>query len=609
LLSDYYGLQIDLGRRWFGAFMSLGGNLLNEGTDQTANNRVNSPLVQDPNPDRDFLSNPSETALPSPAASGPTLGLFTLFGFVLPVLALVPLLFLAARDLWNQPAFQFFPISILLGFGFLSRTCKWRMPNPTRAKIATGVCLVGAAVGLWAMYLVSPIRAHLALVLLSLGWALGVFGATPWTRVVAIMSLLLISVPLPLALSFRLQAFLSRLCGAATSAFLEAVQFPNVLESNLLRIEGKQLNLIELLSDAGSCFALAALAISWTVYQRKPAMVAMLVIASSFFWSFFFGCLKLVVIAFLFHSLAIDASSGIYAIVLSVLTFMMSMLCVFLTSISMTEALAPINSKKSLQGLTAVYEECVTWPKLQDKKEDTAASPIFPWQWSFYLSSTASLALGVLCFWVLFVRPQPQFRDSMLSQNVIDAFPGKSALPEQFGPLKLANFSSNTQEANRNKGLYSHLWQYNAGETQFVVSLDFPFASWTSMVDAYKIMGWEIEKFGKETQEAPGPWTLEQVGMRNSFGIRAYSWDAFFDQAGNPILEELPQEQKDRDTLLSMLRNERTAEMAQRRFRVRLFLETGREISEEESKQYQAFFLQIFERIRIQSVPALNLIK
>lgn len=129
------------------------------------------------------------------------------------------------------------------------------------------------------------------------------------------------------------------------------------------------------------------------------------------------------------------------------------------------------------------------------------------------------------------------------------------------------------------------------------------------MVDAYKISGWEIEKAFKETQDATGPWTLEQVSMRNSFGIRAYSWDAYFDQAGNPIGEELPQEQKSRDTLPSMLRNERTAEIAQRRFRVRLFLETGREISDEESKQYQAFFLEIFERIRVQSMPALSLIK
>jgi hypothetical protein len=58
-----------------------------------------------------------------------------------------------------------------------------------------------------------------------------------------------------------------------------------------------------------------------------------------------------------------------------------------------------------------------------------------------------------------------------------------------------------------------------------------------------------------------------------------------------------------------MLSNDRTAEIAQRRFRVRLFLETGREISDEESKQYQAFFLDIFERIRVQSMPALSLIK
>jgi hypothetical protein len=589
--------------------MSSDGNLLNEETGQSTKDGEDSPLAQETSQDLDSLSKHPSTAPSASTPSGLKLTLFTLFGFILPAAALMPLLFVATRELWNQTSFRFFPISIVLGFGFLFTTCQWRMPSPARARIAIGVCLVGAAVGIWGMYLVSPVRAHLALVLLSLGWALGAFGTTPWTRVMAIMSLLVITVPLPLALSFRFQAFLGRLCGSATSAFLEAVQFPNVLDYNLLRIEGKQLNLVEVLSDAGSCFALAAFAILWTVYQRKPAMVAMLVVVSSFFWSFFFGCVKLLIVAFLFHSLTIDATSGIYAIVVSLLTFLMSMLCILLTSVSLTEALAPIKSKKSLLGLTAVYEEWVTWPKPQNKKEDVATSPCFPWQWSLYLSSSASLVLGVLCLWVLFVRPQPQSQDAMLSQNVVDAFPSKSALPEQFGPLKLANFSSNTQDANKNKGLYTHLWQYNAGETQFVVSLDFPFASWTSMVDAYKISGWEIENAAKETRDAPGPWTLEQVSMRNSFGIRAYSWDAFFDQAGNPMSEELPREQKSRDTLLTMLSNDRTAEIAQRRFRVRLFLETGREISDEESKQYQAFFLDIFERIRVQSMPALSLIK
>ena len=589
--------------------MSSDGNLLNEETGQSTKDGEDSPLAQETSQYLDSLCKHPSTAPPASTPSGLQLSLFTLFGFILPAAALMPLLFVATRELWNQTSFRFFPISIVLGFGFLFTTCQWRMPSPARARIAIGVCLVGAMVGLWGMVLVSPVRAHLALVLLSLGWALGAFGTTPWTRVMAIMSLLVITVPLPLALSFRFQAFLGRLCGSATSAFLEAVQFPNVLDYNLLRIEGKQLNLVEVLSDAGSCFALAAFAILWTVYQRKPAMVAMLVVVSSFFWSFFFGCVKLLIVAFLFHSLTIDATSGIYAIVVSLLTFLMSILCILLTSASLTEALAPIKSKKSLQGLTAVYEEWVTWPKPQNKKEDIPTSPGFPWQWSLYLSSSASLVLGVLCLWVLFVRPQPQSQDAMLSQNVVDAFPSKSALPEQFGPLKLANFSSNTQDANKNKGLYTHLWQYNAGETQFVVSLDFPFASWTSMVDAYKISGWEIENAAKETRDAPGPWTLEQVSMRNSFGIRAYSWDAFFDQAGNPMSEELPREQKSRDTLLTMLSNDRTAEIAQRRFRVRLFLETGREISDEESKQYQAFFLEIFERIRVQSMPALSLIK
>lgn len=535
--------------------------------------------------------------------------LFAILGFVLPVIALAPLLVLAARGLWNQPTFQFFPISILLSFSFLFATCGRQLAGRARGIVAISICLVGIGIGLWGMILVSPSRAHLAFVFVTLGWAIGAFGSTPWTRIVSIISLIAITVPLPLALSFRFQNFLFRLSGAASSTFLEAVQFPNVLEQNLLRIEGKQLILTEVLLDAGSCFALAACAMAWSIYQRKPALVALLVLLSSFFWSFIFDSAKLLVVALLSHSLGVDASFGFYSIILSVIAFLLAIVCIILTSASLSEALAPIKSRKSLQGLSSIYEEWVTWPKLTDSKQRGSSSTTFPPQGILGLTAALSLVMSGLCFWVIFVKPQPQLQGLSISKSILESLPGRSSLPDQFGPLKLVNFSSNEADVKKSGRLHSRVWQYNAGETQFVVSLEFPYANWTSMADIYRSKGWELENSVKENQEVPGPWTLEHSSMRNNFGVRAYSWDAFFDQSGNPVSQETPQAQQGPSTLFAMIRNDRQTVVGQRRFCVRLFLETGREISEDESKQYQEFFLDIFDRIRSESVPALSQLK
>lgn len=577
--------------------MSLDGNLTTSESNQTG--------VQEKN------NLPTENASPKRAKQPKKGSLMwvTLFAFVLPIIALFPLLFLAGQALWSRSTFQFYPASILLGFVFLFATCKWQPAGRSRSHFSLGTSLVGIGVGIVGMVLVSPTWAHLAFVFISLGWALGVFGGTAWTRVVAILSLFAITVPLPFAFSFRLQDFLFRLSGMASSAFLETVRFPNVLEYNVIRIEGKQLNLTEVLLDAGSCFALAACALAWMVYRQKPAIISLIIVASSFFWAFLLDSVRLLAIAICFRTLNIDLSIGVLSIAMSVLTFLLATACILLTDAFFTEALAPINPKKQLDGLSEVYEKWVTWPTPSSTNQENS-STARPARVGWLIGANAiSLPMGILCLWVIFIRPQPEFQDLSMSQATIDMLPGKTSLPEQIGPLKLANFLTNSTDAKKNNRVQSRFWQYKSGETQIVVSLEFPYSTWNSMVDEYRLMGWAIENAVKENKDSPAAWTLEQVNMQNSFGIRAYSCIAFFDQSGNPIVEEFPQAKQGRNTLWTMMRSDSKLQRTQRRFRVRLFLETGREISVEEATQYRSFFIDIFDRIRNESSQALSQLK
>ena len=187
-------------------------------------------------------------------------------GLILPIIAMAPVLFLTAQDLWKQMPFRFFPLSIAVGVAYLGFTCEYRQASRLRSIFSALILICGMAIAVWGVYLLSTSRVHLALIVVVFGWALGACGGTAWTRVFAICLLFAVTLPLPRGLSTFISHSLQAAAAWACSGFLEAVSIPNVLEYSVLRVGGKQLLVHEVCHDAASCFALLAFAFAWLTY-------------------------------------------------------------------------------------------------------------------------------------------------------------------------------------------------------------------------------------------------------------------------------------------------------------------------------------------------------
>lgn len=95
--------------------------------------------------------------------------------------------------------------------------------------------------------------------------------------------------------------------------------------------------------------------------------------------------------------------------------------------------------------------------------------------------------------------------------------------------------------------------------------------------------------------------------MTNRFGVTANAWSALFNELGEPLAAEDP---LPRATIVSLLRGDRSSEIVpSTHFQFRLFFESGKELSQTQFEQYQALFVEMFDRIRQQILASKSILK
>lgn len=125
--------------------------------------------------------------------------------FLVPLLAMAPMLLFQWQNLMSRPERQFFPLVVLIALFFALRSILqgnrisaetllpvWRA---RAAIIALGLAVVIYAMSVW---LFAPKLAHLAAIILFFAWALGRCVETRWASVLAWTGLLAVTLPLPL---------------------------------------------------------------------------------------------------------------------------------------------------------------------------------------------------------------------------------------------------------------------------------------------------------------------------------------------------------------------------------------------------------------------------
>lgn len=529
--------------------------------------------------------------------------MFLWIGLILPLLSLMPSLVSVLQELWAQVPYRYFPLAILAGVALLIGTCERGPVGSTRSIFSSIILMTGMLLGIWGMFLYSPARLQSAACLIVLGWALGWYGRTSWTRIAAICSLFFVTQPPPLGLGSGILQVVSNCTGWICSGLLEAIYVPNAFEEGVLRVEGAAIRIYEMTKDAGSIFALMFVALAWLVFFRRTLIVGLTVLLSVFLSALLANILRSLVIVLFTQTLGVDLTIGSGAIVLAIVTFLLSIVFVILFDSFAAAFFEQIELDHRPSHAMSLYQVIVGWPKAKDTEEESQPSlRSFPATLVLLVPSLLCLVMGAATFWVDFARPSSASKIARLDQATADSLSSEQSLPEQVGPLKRIKYSTETRPADGVIGRYTHAWQFDRGDSQVIVSLDFPLRDLATPSTIYEVLGWNVEKTAIVDMPGNPAWTVEELIMKNRFGVTANAWNAFLDESGTPISRK-NHVSRASNSLLNKLR---ASEGQKRLIQVRMFLETGRNLSAEEREQYRSLFNQLFEQLRLQTVKTIE---
>lgn len=539
-----------------------------------------------------------------------------LLGFVLPLLSMVPLLVLQARRLIDQPSFLFFPLPIAAGIWLLYRTCDYRPASLRRARLAVLAEWCGMGLAVFGIYLVSPWIVQVASVVVTFAWALGAFGGSKWTRIIAICSLFAIAIPLPSGRDLQITSGLHTISSWACNGVLDAIGVPNIVEGNILQIQDRKTVVSEVCNGVDSLYAFVAIGLAVVVFRRCSLLVSLVTLATIPLCSVLGNVIRLLAIAIGFDYFGSDLSTGWGYIATAILVFGLSLACMLLLHVSIVAILQPMTAGKERNNLTQLVQWATTWPQAAESnvRLDKTWSEMHSQpsrQRSIHvllgLPSLGCVVFGAISAFVVF----SDFKGNNVSLAVISedqaaTFPSQDAIPEQFAGLRKISFSPITRPATSILGRYTHLWKFEDRGNQVFARLDFPFQGWNPLWEGYRSTGWKIiETKPVEVPTELGSWTVEEFKMQNQYGLFGFVWYAFFDENGIPIVRAMQSEQSNRINIFKRLQNGSTVEVPTC-YQVQVFFESGRDLSELEIERSRKFFFDVFERIRKQSETALK---
>ena len=545
-----------------------------------------------------------------------TLLIWLLLGLLLPLLSMLPFLYLQGKKLIDQQSFLFFPLTTAVGVWLLARTCDYRPASRRRARLAVVLACSGMGLTVLGIFFISPWIVQVAMVIVIFAWSLRAFGGSEWTRVVAICSLFAVSVPLPSGLDGLINLRLQSVSSWACSGFLDAISVPNIVEGNVLQIQEKKLSVSEVCRGPDSLFALIALGLLVVVVRRCSFLVSLITLLSIPFCFVIGISIRLLIVALGFEYFGADLSTGVGHIGTSVIVFAGSVACVILLHISIKAILDPVSRKVGSNNLTLLYQRVATWPQMIESSSSIAIQATEDNHYSSGWRRVSQLLLGLCCFACLVFGALSAYAIFSVGKNdaltgareeLAATFPPQDVFPDQLGNLRKTSFSPTKQSETNVRGKYSHLWRFDDRGSQVVVSLDFPFQGWRPLWAGYQSFGWKIveTKPVKTPVELGASWTVEEFKMQNQYGLFGFVWYAFFDENGNPTSRANESEGTSRTNIFNSLKK-KPSEGLVTCFQVQLFLESGKDLSEAEIEQNRKLFFEVYERIRQQSVTALK---
>lgn len=537
--------------------------------------------------------------------------LWFLIGLFLPLLGISPLLFAQARRLIEHQEFWYFPISIAIGVWLLFWTCSYRQPSKNRGRVSVVLLWIGLACSVFGIYWYSSWVIHVASVVIILAWSLGACGGTSWTRLTAICSLFLATVPLPGGRDVQFSHWLASIASWFCNGLLDAISIPNIVEGDRIQIAVSKFRITDVCAGVDSVFAFIAIGIAVVAIRRcafLPGLITLLVVP---LFSVLENVLRLLVIAMGLFYFKADLADGWAHFVVAVVVFIVSVLSFWLTHQTIVAVLEPIDVETAKSRVIDFYQLVTRWPADRGEQETTDAEDVEIPTWKPSMVSlmgpfAISLILVAVSAYASMTISDSGPLMARMSEEKAASLPSDEAFPEQFGGLKKVGFRSITQPGNSPSGKYSHLWRFDDQGNQVFASLDFPFQGWQPVWSFYQLSGWKIidVKPVEVPKDFGQSWLVEEFKMQNQYGLYGFVWYAFFDENGVPVDRKLDTEQLSRKSIFERLQNKEVP-IAQLTYQVQVFFESGKELSEAETERNRKLFFAIYEQVRQQSKSVL----
>lgn len=548
------------------------------------------------------------------------------------LIGLLPMLVQQAGRLWQLPYMRFFPVAWVVFAFYCYRVPKLGFAaDKTRRRVGVASISLGLFFGLLAAVFLSPNMAHFGGNLLITGWVLIWLGIVPWTRLVALTSVLWLAWPLPRNWTGQAVAWIQAKAISSTSHILDLVALPHFAMPTTVDLRSQRLDVSGLASGADSFLSLGMLTLLLLIYTRRPLLIGLAAIFSVPVIGWMGAVVQLLMEAWALESLAENWSSGWQLLTLRCVLFIVQCGLVSLVIYGLSYALEPVavnSTEQSPNSLQAIYNRLALWPmnpvvsvsederdyfadeeqaphlragsprKLPKYRETATASD--PWLksklcWPVYGVSAGAFLLGLLG---LFLPPQ----ESELPPEVIE---GRSASISHLADLPLELPPLNSLGGQRLDGVDGVdreriAWHYSAREGGAQVLLEFPtlgfIKRWQTLGDTWSLTAppRRIEVVNDQGKA----WPMFEVAYAGENGALAYGWYSAFDERAEPVVPSQSFAASVGRRLTNTVFNRLvTTQSEPVTYQLELFLQTNQLLAERRKRSWQKLLAQASDQL------------
>lgn len=424
---------------------------------------------------------------------------------ILGVLHLPLLLMYLFRDLWSdlRAHYHFFPF-LLASIVFLIWD-RWPRDaaNPLRVSSASPILffLSGLILTLAIMFLEPPL-AGLSFALGLSSFLLRIKDVTSGGSLFPISTLMYVLVYSPFGVlneDRRIITLLQQWSAGITSVLLDIVRITHDMPGTILRTSERSWGVEEACSGVQSFYTLLFCSMFLTVWLRRSALRAGVLVGSSLFWALVMNTLRIFLIPVAHFGLGMDLSTGWQHAALGYFTLVLGIFMLFSTDQFLEFLFGSIESEKS--GTEAEASSVGRfWNRFvagRSTYESQDWQPAATWSYAHFVMVAIPLLVSLVLSPGLISLANSQGVDFFRSDVVMKVT--DTWMPAEVDGWKLESYEASTRERGSDLGQRSDVWNYRGHNMTVTFSFDQAFPGWHELTTCYQNSetGWQVLDGGR----------------------------------------------------------------------------------------------------------------